>query len=221
MIMAVLFCMTAFAVGAFAAESDSGNTFTPDGNLTLVDDFSELSETAGKQFITLQSKNGNYFYLVIDRDGKSDNVYFMNLVDEADLLALMEEGKSETEPAVCLCEDKCALGAIDAGCEVCRVDLDECVGTLVPIEPVEDGNKGSSVNSSAIVVVILAVVAAACVGVYFFKFKKPKMDKGTHDLDDYDFWDEDNSDETEIDESEDEEADEKTDTEADEEGEDL
>lgn len=101
------------------------------------------------------------------------------------------------------------------------MDLDECVGTLVPIEPVEDGNKGGSVNSSAIVVVILAVVAAAWVGVYFFKFKKPKTDKGTHDLDDYDFWDEDNSDETEIDESEDEEADEKTDTEADEEGEDL
>lgn len=115
MIMAVLFCMTAFAVSAFAAESDIGNTFTPDGNLTLVDDFSELSETAGKQFLTLQSKNGNYFYLVIDHDGKRDNVYFMNLVDEADLLALMEEGKAETEPAECLCEDKCALGAIDAG----------------------------------------------------------------------------------------------------------
>lgn len=200
MIMAVLFCMTAFSPAAFAAENDSGSTFTPDGNLTLVDDFTDLSETTGKQFITLQTKNGNYFYLVIDRDGKSDNVYFMNLVDEADLLALMAEGEAETEPAVCICEDKCALGAIDAGCEVCRVDLEECAGKLVPIEPVEDEDKGSSVNSAVIIVIILAVAAAVGAGVYFFKYKKPKADKGTPDLDDYDFGDDD--DETEIDESE-------------------
>lgn len=208
MIMAVVLCVTAFSPAAFAAENDSGSTFTPDGNLTLVDDFTDLSETTGKQFITLQTKNGNYFYLVIDRDGNSDNVYFMNLVDEADLLALMEEGKAETEPAVCLCEDKCALGAIDAWCEVCRVDLDECTGKLVSIEPVEDEDKGGSVNSAVIVVVILAVVAAAGVGVYFFKFKKPKADKGSPDLDDYDFGDDDDgeADETEIDDTDEAEA---------------
>ncbi len=225
MIMTVLCCMTAFAVTAFAAENDGDNTFTPDGNLTLIDDFTDPSETTGKQFITLQSKNGNYFYLVIDRDGKSDNVYFMNLIDEADLLALMEEGEAETEPVVCLCEDKCALGAIDAGCEVCRANLDECAGKLVPIELVEDEDKGSSVNSAVIIVIILAVVAAVGAGVYFFKFKKPKMDKGAPNLDDYDFGDDDDEDETEIDESEQtndaESLEDDTDTETDEDGEDA
>ena len=38
---------------------------TPAGNLTLVDD---VRKENGKQFITMVSKNGNYFYLVIDRD---------------------------------------------------------------------------------------------------------------------------------------------------------
>ena len=66
---------------------------TPEGNLTLVDDYhTDYSDKSGQQFITLVSKSGNTFYLVIDRNAKGQQtVHFMNLVDEADLLALMEE----------------------------------------------------------------------------------------------------------------------------------
>ena len=66
---------------------------TPEGNLTLVDDYhTTYSDGSGQQFITLVSKSGAYFYLVIDRAADGDEtVHFMNLVDEADLLALMEE----------------------------------------------------------------------------------------------------------------------------------
>lgn len=62
---------------------------TPDGNLTLVDDIT-TNEESSKQFITAVTKNGNYFYLVIDRADDTDNVYLLNMVDEADLMALME-----------------------------------------------------------------------------------------------------------------------------------
>ena len=66
---------------------------TPPGNLTLVDDAG--SESSGKQFITVVTKNGNYFYLVIDRDKDgADNVHFLNLVDESDLLSLLEEDEA-------------------------------------------------------------------------------------------------------------------------------
>ena len=69
---------------------------TPDGNLTLVDDFSGET-SSGKQFVTLVTKNGNYFYLIIDRDDKGkETVHFLNQVDEADLLALMEEEEIES-----------------------------------------------------------------------------------------------------------------------------
>ena len=72
---------------------EESGALTPEGNLTLVDNYhTSYSDGSGQQFITLVSKSGNTFYLVIDRNDKGENtVHFMNLVDEADLLALMEE----------------------------------------------------------------------------------------------------------------------------------
>ena len=72
-----------------------GDPLTPDGNMTLVDDVGS-STGRGKQFITMVTKNGNYFYVIIDRDddGK-ENVHFLNQVDEEDLLRLMDEDEAD------------------------------------------------------------------------------------------------------------------------------
>ena len=76
------------SIGSMTGGSDA---LTPDGNLTLIDDIGS-STKVGKQFITLESKNGNTFYLIIDRDDEGEEtVHFLNQVDEADLLKLMDE----------------------------------------------------------------------------------------------------------------------------------
>ena len=80
---------------------ETSGALTPEGNLTLVDDYhTNYSDGSGQQFITLVSKSGATFYLVIDRNSKgAQTVHFMNLVDEADLLTLMEEEDADAYTA--------------------------------------------------------------------------------------------------------------------------
>ena len=86
---------------AVTVTDEETGALTPEGNLTLVDDYhTNYSDGSGQQFITLVSKAGNTFYLVIDRNAKGQQtVHFMNLVDEADLLALMEEKDADAYTA--------------------------------------------------------------------------------------------------------------------------
>ena len=86
---------------AVTITDEETGALTPEGNLSLVDDYhTSYSDGSGQQFITLVSKSGNTFYLVIDRNAKGQQtVHFMNLVDEADLLALMEEEKADAYTA--------------------------------------------------------------------------------------------------------------------------
>ena len=180
-------------------DTDSGTPLTPDGNLELVDDVYQTSD--GKQFITVQSKNDNTFYIVIDRDKNGENVYFLNLVDEADLMALMQDGEVTVK---CTCTDRCEAGDVDLNCPVCKTNLTECTGTVkeepeptvVPEEPEEPEPEKSS--SAPLLLLLLIAGLGAGGAVYWFKFRKQKPDtKGPDDLDDYDFGDDDEDDEEE------------------------
>ncbi len=184
-----------------SSDAESGSPLTPDGNLELVDDVTQESD--GKQFITVQSKNDNTFYIVIDRDKDTDNVYFMNLVDEADLMALMEDGEVTLK---CTCKTRCEAGNVDTTCPVCKNNMTECTGEEQEKEPettaepeTSEPEKTESKGSAApLFGLFLIVVLGAGGAVYYLKFKKPKTDtKGPVDLDDYDFGDEDDEDDVE------------------------
>jgi hypothetical protein len=76
---------------------DAAVPLTPEGNLTLLDDV-QTNLSGNLQFLTVRTKAGNTFYLIVDRSAEQNNVHFLNLVDEADLLTLLknEEGFGAT-----------------------------------------------------------------------------------------------------------------------------
>ena len=170
-----------------------GAALTPDGNLSLIDDIGS-STRSGKQFITVETKNGNVFYLIIDRDDEGEEtVHFLNQVDEADLMALTEDGEKAETPIVCTCTEKCQAGAVNTACQVCVKNLSECVGTeqkaAEPTEP-ENPEPEKKSNAGALLAVLLILAAGGGAAVYFLVLKPKQGKKVPADLDDFDLEDE-------------------------------
>ena len=169
-----------------------GTALTPDGNLSLIDDMGS-STRSGKQFITVETKNGIVFYLIIDRDDEGEEtVHFLNQVDEADLLTLMGDDAPATEtPAVCNCKEKCVAGAVNTNCPVCKNNLSECIGKEAAAEPEPEPEQLEKKSSGGLLVVVLLLVLAGGGVFAYVKFIKPKQGvKVSADPEDYDFEDE-------------------------------
>ena len=169
-----------------------GAALTPDGNLSLIDDIGS-STRSGKQFITVETRNGNVFYLIIDRDDEGEEtVHFLNQVDEADLLSLMGDDAPAAEtPAVCNCKEKCAAGAVNTNCSVCKNNLSECSGKEPVTEPEPEPEQPEKKSSGGLLVIVLLLALAGGGAFAYVKFIKPKQGvKVSADPDDYDFEDE-------------------------------
>ena len=213
-LMAVILCMTAFSVTAFASGGEvepdvtgepavsatesaeepttggmepEGQPLTPEGNATLVDDY-----YGDKQLITVTTKGGNYFYILIDRsnEDKETAVHFLNQVDEADLMAFLDDGQTEETPAVCTCGEKCQAGAVNTACPVCAVNMSECAGKAPEVEPQPESEKESGSGGTLVLILLLAALGGGGVFAYI-KFIKPEHSaKVSADPDDYEFEDE-------------------------------
>lgn len=153
-----------------ADEADNALPLTPDGNLTLVDDIGSSTE-AGQQFITLVTKSGNYFYLIIDRNDKGEeNVHLLNMVDEADLLALMDEEQRKDFQE--MQDADIAQNTEAPAAEESAVDPAESTESEAPeTQEPQQAEKGS-MNMLPIVGVILVLMV--CGGGYFMLQSKKK-----------------------------------------------
>jgi len=138
--------------------------FTPDGSGTVVDD---VMEQNGKEFLTITTPDDNVFYLIIDRQRDSENVYLLNAVTEDDLLALAKKSGGTSESAVPTPQP------------TTPAPTPEPTPTPEPEPPIKDSG-----NTGSIIFIVIAALAAGGAG-YYFKIVKPKQDAPA-DEDDYD-----------------------------------
>ena len=170
---------------------EPGEGFSEEGNLVTRDLL--YDEHTNKQFITVQTAGGSTFYIVIDYDkpvdeeGEQYETYFLNVVDEADLLAAAEA--AGVEQAVCSCSEKCAAGAVNTDCAVCSVNISKCVGIEPePTETEEPAPEEAEPETGGNAGMLLAVLAVALVGggaAFYFKVLRPKQQQAGEPEDDY------------------------------------
>ena len=187
--------MTAFAQSSEPAEPttapdeiviEDNHTLTPDGNAQLMDD---VTDNENLQFITVTARDGNEFYIIIDKGAQSENVYFLNTVDESDLAALVEDytpgqtTQQQPEPS--------------------------STPSTEPAEPEQEQEKQpepdtENTNSSFLFLIVLVLAGGAGLAVYYFKVFRPKKKlEQADDIEDFGF------EETENEEALDEETEDK------------
>ena len=166
--LSALLCVVGLTLPTFAVAETQ--PLTPDGNLEIVDDIVHED----KQFITVKSRSGAEFYIVIDRSRDLDNVYFLNQVDDVDLFALLEEDSA----ASCSCKEKCAVGMVNSDCLVCRMDMKSCAGKAVETkveQTTSDSEPAETVKKQNILLMILIVgVIGGGAVIGFLKLRKNK-----------------------------------------------
>ena len=149
-----------------------GMPFQADGNSHTLDVL--YSAATNKQFITLQSKAGNTFYLVIDYDKPIDEeaelyeTYFLNLVDERDLLALMSDEEKEEVPTPTP--------------EVIYVTPEPTSVPITTPQP-DEAEKADKPNQMTAILALVAIVVLGIGGAYFVLKNKGKGSKRNVDND--------------------------------------
>ena len=152
-------------------------TLTPDGTGTVVDNIMTVNNI---EFFTVTTDNGSDFFLVVDRQRTSNNVYLLNTVTEADLMALAE-ARGETlspsspnapstqpsEPAPAPTLDE-ILQAIQ---EAAAAEQNQGESDTTPSPPSQQG--GSS--NSGIIILMVMLLALVVGGIAAWKLLLPKL----------------------------------------------
>lgn len=142
---------------AVTPEPVAPEPLTPDGNGTIADD----TASGSKQFITVQTKNGNYFYLILDRDREGENAYMLSQIDEADLEEFVEKEEPEMQSPI----------------------FEEPEITVPEPEPAPEPAK--TVNAGNAIVTLLILAALGGGAFYYFKVlpdKKPRQPENLNEM---------------------------------------
>lgn len=148
-------------------ENSDETPFSVPGNGELLDD---KKEDESKEFLTIQTKNGNTFFLILDRSSSTENVYMLSMIDESDLAEFVDETKTEEKPEVVIPET--------------TPEETEAKPETEVKNPQE--NRGMNLGAMA----AIGILAAAGIGAgYYLKVVKPKKEEDEEDAEDLEFYD--------------------------------
>ncbi|PWJ52015.1 CD1107 family mobile element protein [Faecalicatena contorta] len=187
-LMAFSFSTVAYASGgeetpevteapATSETTSDPNPFTPAGTGTVDN---TATDEDGKQFYTITTPDENVFYLVIDLQRETDNVYFLNAVTEKDLLALAEKSEDTND-------EENPLSASEP----------ETTPEVTP-EPTPEPEPEQKSNTPMLLLVLAVVVLGGGAG-YYFKIYRPKQEQAALAEDEFDEYEADTYDEQEDD----------------------
>jgi hypothetical protein len=149
--------------------------FSKPGNGSLVDD---AGGDGTKQFLSVQTKNGNMFYIVVDRSGSTENVYMMSLVDENDLKEFLEEDSLEDAE---MAEAAPLVPDLEP-----PSDQETGDGGITEQEEGMDEKKHSGMGAA---IPVLAVFGGCAAGIYYLKVLRPRKETGTDGEEEMGFFD--------------------------------
>ena len=142
-----------------------------------------MDEEKGKEFYTIQTANEKVFYLIIDRDGDEEMVYFLTEISENDLLNTTTENNETLPKNSAALESAIPVsgGALDNN----NVEGEQAEGTenAAKGDGTEENPEGTEVSgeemtkeNSMTTYIILGMIAVAVIGFYYFKVIRKKED---------------------------------------------
>ena len=146
-----------------------GTPFSVSGNGQLADD---LADDGSKQFLTIQTKNGNTFFMVLDRSNNTENVYMLSMIDENDLAEFLDGTEKEPEPE----QPSVVIPETEQPSVLEKPETEE--------KP-EEAKGGMNLGALLAVAVLLA---GGIGGYYYFKVLKPRQDEEEADSEDLEFF---------------------------------
>ena len=169
---------------------DVSGALTPDGSLTLVDDVDD-EDAENMQFMTVTTRDGSYYYIIIDRSGSEDNVYFLNAVDAADLMNVMtdEEKEELAESASSETEDS----STDIITPTLINDDSEFGGDATETEDNKDvdSEMQNKAGTALPMFGVFAFIGALIAGAYYLLKIKPEKEQAKDVDEDREFYDDD------------------------------
>ena len=165
-----------------------GQPFHSTGNMRTLDVL--YSAATNKQFITVQSKAGQTYYLIIDFDQPIDEeneiyeTYFLNLVDDRDLMSVLTDEEIVPTPTP----------------QIIYVTPEPTIAPIPTAAPTEEPvvtepEKKPAVDQQQMMILGIGIVALAGLAFWFIKNKgnQKKASMGFVDEDDYDVEDSDDN----------------------------